>query len=157
MPVEIALEVNGARRRAEVEPRLLLVDLLREELRLTGTHVGCDDGACGACTVDVDGEIVKSCLCLAVQAQDARVTTVEGLAGPSGLSGLQQAFVDAGALQCGYCTPGMVMAARALLRRNPAPAEADVRAALLGNLCRCGGYQHIVRAVLLAAERGVER
>jgi carbon-monoxide dehydrogenase small subunit len=155
-PVQITVHVNGVQHTARVEPRLLLVDLIREELRLTGTHVGCDDGVCGACTVELDGETVKSCLLFAVQADGARITTVEGVNGPEAgaRSPLQECFIGAGAIQCGYCTPGMVMSARALLSACPHPAEEDIRAGMLGNLCRCGGYQKIVAAVLRAAADG---
>jgi carbon-monoxide dehydrogenase small subunit len=152
--VTVTLHVNGEERTAEVEPRLLLVDLIRENLRLTGTHVGCDDGVCGACTVELDGETVKSCLLFAVQADGAHVTTIEGVGGPVARARgvVQESFIHAGAIQCGYCTPGMVMSARAVLSACPHPTEEDVRAGMLGNLCRCGGYQKIVAAVLHAAE-----
>ena len=149
----IAVEVNGKRRTAQVPARLSLVDWLREELRLTGTHVGCEHGVCGACSVMLDGEAVRSCLMLAVQADGHRVTTVEGLARPDGgMSALQDAFCEAHALQCGYCTPGMLIAAQALLDANPRPSEAEIRAAIGGNLCRCTGYQQIVDAIQLAAK-----
>jgi carbon-monoxide dehydrogenase small subunit len=147
----IAVSVNGAPRDADVEARLLLVDFLREDLGLTGTHSACDDGVCGACTVLVDGQPVKSCLMLAAQVDGADVTTVEGMGAPQSLHPVQQAFVDAGAVQCGYCTPGMVVATAALLARNPDPDDAAIRAGLLGNVCRCGGYQAIRDAVRLAA------
>jgi carbon-monoxide dehydrogenase small subunit len=147
----IAVTVNGTRREAEVEGRLLLVDFLREDLGLTGTHSACDDGVCGACTVIVDGEPIKSCLMLAAQVDGVDVTTVEGLGGPQSLHPVQQAFVDAGAVQCGYCTPGMVVATTALLARNPDPDDEAIRAGLIGNVCRCGGYQAIRDAVRLAA------
>jgi aerobic carbon-monoxide dehydrogenase small subunit len=149
----IALTVNTHRYEVAVEPRTLLVSLLREALGLTGTNVGCDTTSCGACTVLCDGESVKSCTVLAVQAEDCEITTIEGLAGADGLHPLQSAFREHHGLQCGYCTPGMVMAAVSLLRENPAPGEAEVRSALEGNLCRCTGYHNIVRAVLSAAER----
>ena len=151
---EIAVEVNGTRRAGRVPARLSLVDWLRDELRLTGTHVGCEHGVCGACSVLLDGEPVRACLMYAVQADGHRVTTVEGLAAPDGsLSPLQDAFCEAHGLQCGYCTPGMLIAAQALLTATPHPTEAQIREAIGGNLCRCTGYQQIVDAVRLAAER----
>jgi carbon-monoxide dehydrogenase small subunit len=152
----VTLHVNGVAHTAEVEPRLLLVDLIRETLRLTGTHVGCDDGVCGACTIELDGETVKSCLLFAVQADGAQVTTIEGVGGPAAGEriAVQENFIRAGAIQCGYCTPGMVMSARAVLSRCSQPTEQDVRAGMLGNLCRCGGYQKIVAAVLQTAGDG---
>jgi aerobic carbon-monoxide dehydrogenase small subunit len=150
----IEVEVNGARRVARVPARLSLVDWLRDELRLTGTHVGCEHGVCGACSVMLDGEAVRACLMYAVQAHGHRVTTVEGLARPDGaLSPLQDAFCEAHGLQCGYCTPGMLIAAQALLDANPRPSEEQIREAIGGNLCRCTGYQQIVEAVRLAALR----
>ena len=150
----IEVEVNGKRRPGAVPARLSLVDWLREELRLTGTHTGCEHGICGACSVMLDGEPVRSCLMYAVQAHGHRVTTVEGLAKPDGsLSVLQDSFCEAHGLQCGYCTPGMLIAAQALLNSNPNPTEAQIRDAIGGNLCRCTGYQQIVEAVQLAAER----
>jgi len=154
----IAVTVNGSTSRREVEPRLLLSDFLRHELGLTGTHVGCEHGVCGACTVRLDGAPVRSCLIFAVQADGHAVQTVEGLAPTSGgrdvaLSPLQQAFRDAHGLQCGYCTPGILMTMSAFLEEHPDPTEEEVRHALSGNLCRCTGYQHIVDAVLLAARR----
>jgi carbon-monoxide dehydrogenase small subunit len=150
----IAVEVNGSSRSAQVPARLSLVDWLREELRLTGTHVGCEHGICGACSVLLDGEPVRSCLMYAVQAHGHRVTTVEGLARPDGsMSVLQDSFCEAHGLQCGYCTPGMLIAAQALLDSNPDPTEAQIRDAIGGNLCRCTGYQQIVEAVQLAAGR----
>jgi carbon-monoxide dehydrogenase small subunit len=148
----IALTVNGEQREAEVEPRQLLVYFLREQLGLTGTNVGCDTSSCGACTVLLEGESVKSCTLLAVQADGYEVTTIEGLAGGDGLHPVQQAFHEQHALQCGYCTPGMVMAAVSLLQENPSPTEDEVRMGLEGNLCRCTGYHNIVKAVLAAAE-----
>ncbi len=152
----IRLTVNGAERQARVTPRLLLADLLREEFGLTGTHLGCEHGACGACTVLVDGEPVLSCLLFAVQAEDCRVETVEGLAapdpGPDGvLHPLQDAFRARHALQCGFCTPGILMTLAAYLREHPSPTELDIRETLSGNLCRCTGYQNIVQAALDAA------
>ena len=150
----VSVEVNGKRREAQVPARLSLVDWLRDELRLTGTHVGCEHGVCGACSVMLDGEPVRSCLMYAVQADGHRVTTVEGLARPDGsMSALQDAFCERHGLQCGYCTSGMLIAAQALLNAVPDPTEAQVRDAIGGNLCRCTGYQQIVEAVLLAAER----
>ena len=146
----IAVTVNGARREAEVEPRQLLVYFLREQLGLTGTNVGCDTSSCGACTVLLDGESVKSCTVLAVQADGREVTTVEGL-GNGGLHKVQEAFHVSHALQCGYCTPGMLMAAVSLLEENPSPSEEEIRKALEGNLCRCTGYVNIVKAVQAAA------
>ena len=150
----IVVEVNGKRCTAQVPARLSLVDWLRDELRLTGTHVGCEHGICGACSVMLDGEPVRSCLMYAVQAHGHRVTTVEGLAKPDGsLSVLQDSFCETHGLQCGYCTPGMLIAATALLAATPDPAEAQIRDAIGGNLCRCTGYQQIVEAVRLAAGR----
>jgi carbon-monoxide dehydrogenase small subunit len=148
----IAVTVNGARHELEVEPRQLLVYFLREQLGLTGTNVGCDTSSCGACTVLVDGESVKSCTLLAVQADGCEVTTIEGLAKDGELHPLQRAFHEHHALQCGYCTPGMVMAALSFLKETPRPTEQEVRRALEGNLCRCTGYHNIVQAVLAAAE-----
>jgi carbon-monoxide dehydrogenase small subunit len=150
----IAVTVNGRQYKLAVEPRLLLSDFLRHELGLTGTHVGCEHGVCGACTVLVDEQLARSCLMLAVQADGCSITTVEGLA-PSAdeLHPVQQAFWDAHSLQCGFCTSGMLITTVALLRANPSPSDADIRAALSGNLCRCTGYQNIVKAVRLAAER----
>ena len=150
----IALTVNGTAHEAEVEPRQLLVYFLREELGLKGTNVGCDTSSCGACTVLVDGESVKSCNQLAVQADGCEVTTIEGLASGGELHPVQQAFHEQHALQCGYCTPGFVMASVSLLAENPDPSEAEIRQALEGNLCRCTGYHHIVEAVRAAARAG---
>jgi aerobic carbon-monoxide dehydrogenase small subunit len=152
----IAVTVNGERKEAEVEPRQLLVYFLRDQLGLTGTNVGCDTSSCGACTVLLDGESVKSCTLLAVQADGHEVTTIEGLATDGQLHPVQQAFHEHHALQCGYCTPGMVMAAVSYLQENPHPTEYEVRHALEGNLCRCTGYHNIVLAVLAAAETGVQ-
>jgi aerobic carbon-monoxide dehydrogenase small subunit len=149
----ITISVNGTAKIAEVEPRLLLSHLLRRGLGLTGTHIGCDTTNCGACTVLVDGTPVKSCTMLAVQADGHEITTVEGLAGPSELHPLQEGFKAEHGLQCGFCTPGMMLAAKALLDRNPDPTEEDIRWALSGNLCRCTGYQNIVKSVLWAAEK----
>jgi carbon-monoxide dehydrogenase small subunit len=150
--VSVRLHVNGIEHHLEVEPRLLLVHALRDKLGLTGTHVGCDTSNCGACTVHLDGRAVKSCTVLAVQADGAEVTTIEGLADDGQLHPVQEAFWNDHALQCGYCTPGMIMAAAALLSENPNPSEAEVRHALEGNLCRCTGYHNIVKAVLDAAK-----
>ena len=149
----IAVRVNGRRYEAQVEPRLLLSDLLRHELRLTGTNVGCEHGVCGACTVQLDEEPVRSCLVLAVQADRRSVRTVEALAPEGELHPLQQAFHEAHALQCGFCTPGFLMSLDAFLRRRPKPDEDEIRAALAGNLCRCTGYLAMIEAVRLAAER----
>jgi aerobic-type carbon monoxide dehydrogenase small subunit (CoxS/CutS family) len=150
----IAVQVNGTKVRRDVEPRLLLSDFLRHDLGLTGTHVGCEHGVCGACTIRFDGAPVRACLMFAVQADGHQIATVEGLAPARGaLSPLQQAFQDAHGLQCGYCTPGILMTVQAFLEENRAPTEDEVRHALSGHLCRCTGYQHIIDAVLLAAER----
>ena len=150
--VHVSTTVNGEDREAHVEARTLLVHWLRDHLGLTGTHVGCDTSNCGACTVHLNGEAVKSCTVLAVQVDGGEVTTIEGLAGDSGLHPLQQAFWEKHGLQCGYCTPGMIMAAADLLARIPDPSEQDIREALEGNLCRCTGYQNIVIAVQAAAK-----
>jgi carbon-monoxide dehydrogenase small subunit len=149
----ITVTVNGQRRAAEIEPRLLLAHLLRQGFKLTGTHTGCDTTNCGACTVLVDGAPIKSCTMLAVQADGHEVETVEGLSSMSELSPVQEGFTTEHGLQCGFCTPGMMMAATALLRENPNPSEEDIRWALSGNLCRCTGYQNIVKAVLWAAAK----
>ena len=149
----ITIQVNGAAATREVEPRMLLVHFLRDELGLTGTHVGCDTSQCGACTVLLDGQAVKSCSLFAVQVEGRSVTTIEGLARDGKLHPMQQAFWDQHGLQCGFCTPGMMMAAKALLDENPDPSEEDVRWALSGNLCRCTGYQNIVKSVLWAADK----
>ena len=149
---KINVKVDGVSCSDEVEPRTLLVYYLREQLGKVGTLVGCDTSNCGACTVDVDGMSVKSCNMLAVQADGCEITTVEGLARDGALHPVQQAFHDKHALQCGYCTPGMIMSARDLLRRNPHPSEAEIREGLEGNLCRCTGYQNIVSAVQAAAD-----
>ena len=151
--VEIHLSVNGAPHQDEVEPRLLLVHYLRETLGLTGTHVGCDTSQCGACTVLLDGKSVKSCTVLAVQADGAEVTTIEGVASGGALHPMQEAFHQQHGLQCGFCTPGMVMAAIDLLQRTPNPTDEEIRTGLEGNLCRCTGYQNIVKAVKAAAEK----
>src|SRR5436305_11560884 len=152
MQKTVSLTVNGKPATATVEGRTLLVHLLREHLGLTGTHVGCDTSNCGACTVHLDGRAVKSCTVLAVQADGAEVTTIEGLGSDGELHPVQEAFWNDHALQCGYCTPGMIMAAAALLSENPNPTDQEVRHALEGNLCRCTGYHNIVRAVLDAAK-----
>jgi aerobic carbon-monoxide dehydrogenase small subunit len=149
----IRFTINGAKKIAEIEPRLLLSHLVRRGVGLTGTHMGCDTTNCGACTVLVDGKPVKSCTMLAVQVDGREVTTVEGLASASELHPLQEGFREEHGLQCGFCTPGMMMAAKGLLDRNPSPTEEDVRWALSGNLCRCTGYQNIVKSVLWAAEK----
>jgi carbon-monoxide dehydrogenase small subunit len=151
---KIALTVNGERREADVEARQLLVYFLREQLGLTGTCVGCDTSSCGACTVLLDGESVKSCTVLAVQADGGEVTTIEGLARDGELHPVQQAFREQHGLQCAYCTPGFVMATVSLLKENPNPSEQEIRRALEGNLCRCTGYHNIVRAVEAAARAG---
>jgi carbon-monoxide dehydrogenase small subunit len=151
---QISVTVNGRSYQRAVEPRLLLSDFLRHDLRLTGTHVGCEHGVCGACTVLVDEQLARSCLMLAIQADGTSVTTVEGLAYTDGdLHPVQEAFWDAHGLQCGFCTSGMLITTVALLRDNPRPTDAQIRAALSGNLCRCTGYQNIVKAVRLAAAR----
>ncbi|MGE0626789.1 MAG: (2Fe-2S)-binding protein [Hyphomicrobiaceae bacterium] len=149
---EISIEVNGQRVRRNVEPNLLLVDLLRRDLGMTGTHVGCDTAQCGACTVHIDGSPAKACNVFAVQVDGAQVTTIEGLSNGADLHPLQQAFRDAHALQCGFCTPGMVMSAAMLLRHNPKPSEAEIRSWLNGNFCRCTGYHNIVKAIQIASE-----
>jgi aerobic carbon-monoxide dehydrogenase small subunit len=153
--VQVSVTVNGAHRSAEVEPRLLLVHFLRETLGLTGTHVGCDTSNCGACTVHLNGEAIKSCTFLAVQADGAEITTIEGMGSEGNLHPLQDAFWEHHGLQCGYCTPGMIMAAADLLQRNANPTEHEIREALAGNLCRCTGYHNIVKAVQAAAQAGV--
>jgi carbon-monoxide dehydrogenase small subunit len=147
----IKLKVNGRDVQQDVENQLLLVDLLRDRLKLTGTHVGCDTSQCGACTVLVNGSAVRSCTMLAAQADGTEVTTVEGLAPEGGLHPLQQAFIDCHGLQCGFCTPGFVMSAASLLAQNPSPSDEEIRHALEGNLCRCTGYVNIVEAVRQAA------
>jgi carbon-monoxide dehydrogenase small subunit len=150
--VEISVTINGVTHTGDVEPRTLLVQYIREHVGLTGTNIGCDTSSCGACSVHFNGEAVKSCTVLAVQADGQEITTIEGLAAEDGtLHPMQQAFMDNHALQCGYCTPGMVMAATSLLEENPHPTEDQVRIGLEGNLCRCTGYHNIVQAVLSAA------
>jgi len=151
--VTVSVTVNGTRYERAVEPRLLLSDFLRHELGLTGTHVGCEHGVCGACTVLFDGEPVRSCLMFAVQADGHEITTVETLGTPEKLHPLQEAFWEAHAVQCGFCTPGFLMTLVAFLEKNPDPTEKEIREAISGNLCRCTGYQHIIDAVKLAAER----
>ena len=152
---DVIVTVNGQRRRLRVEPRKTLADTLREDLALTGTHLGCEHGVCGACTVLLDGEAVRSCLLFAVQVDGAEVTTVEGLTPADGsLSPVQQAFRDCHGLQCGFCTPGFIVSATAFLAGNPRPTEAEIREGMAGNLCRCTGYQGIVRAVRQAAGAG---
>jgi aerobic carbon-monoxide dehydrogenase small subunit len=156
-PVQISLKVNGERVDAEVPPRLNLADFLREYLHLTGTHVGCEQGVCGACTVRVNGDIVRSCLVLAVQTQDASVETIEGLSDSGEIADLQAAFRDRNALQCGFCTPGMLMAAQDLLLKRAEPDREQIREHLSGNYCRCTGYQAIVDAVETTAHARMRR
>ncbi|MFA0768163.1 MAG: hypothetical protein OXFUSZZB_001491 [Candidatus Fervidibacter sp.] len=151
--MRISVTVNGRRYSHEVEPRLLLVHYLRDVLGLTGTHIGCETGVCGACTVLLNGQAVKSCMLFAVQVDGQEITTIEGLASDGQLHPVQQGFWEKHGLQCGYCTPGMILAAVQLLQRNPNPTEEEIRHALVGNLCRCTGYQQIVEAVQWAAER----
>jgi carbon-monoxide dehydrogenase small subunit len=151
--VTVKLSVNGRVREATIEPRLTLADFLREECRLTGTHLGCEHGVCGACTVLVDGAAVRSCLAFAVQLEGAEITTIEGIASPDGrLSAVQAAFRDCHGLQCGFCTPGFIVSVTAFLRDHPSPTDAEIREALSGNLCRCTGYQGIFAAVRRAAD-----
>ena len=150
--MKVTMTVNGREVSGEVEGRTLLVDFLRNDLRLTGTHVGCDTSQCGACSIHVNGDLVKSCTMFAAEADGAEVATIEGAAAPDGtMSVIQQAFQDHHGLQCGYCTPGMVMAAAALLKDNPKPTEAEVRHHLDGNICRCTGYHNIVKAIMAAS------
>ena len=152
----VSVEVNGVQRTASVTARRSLVDFLREDLRLTGTHVGCEHGVCGACSILLDDEPVRSCLMYAVQVNGQRITTVEGLANADGsMSVLQDSFCETHGLQCGYCTPGMLISAQALLNRHPQPSDDQIRDAIGGNLCRCTGYQQIIQAVRLAAQGGV--
>ena len=148
----VSVEVDGTLYEREVEPRRLLVHFLRDDLGLTGTHIGCDTGNCGACSIILGGTLIKSCMMLAVQADGAKIETVEGLASDGELNDLQQAFSAHHALQCGYCTPGMLMSATALLRDNPHPSEDEIRKAIQGNLCRCTGYVNIVEAIKAVAE-----
>lgn len=151
--VDIELTINGVRRQDRIPPRLTLADYLREKCGLTGTHLGCEHGVCGACTILLDGESVRACLIFAVQADGAELTTVEGIAGPDGeLSAVQQAFRDHHGLQCGFCTPGFIVSVTTFLRDNPDPTDSEIRSGISGNLCRCTGYQGIVKAVRAAAE-----
>jgi carbon-monoxide dehydrogenase small subunit len=154
---KIVVTVNGKRRQADVEPRLLLAHFLREQLRLTGTHVGCDTTQCGACTVLVDGRSTKSCTLFAVQADGSEVTTIEGLAANGQLHPLQEGFWEEHGLQCGFCTPGMIMTAVTLLADNPTPSEREIREGIAGNFCRCTGYQHIVNAIQHASKKSALR
>jgi carbon-monoxide dehydrogenase small subunit len=149
--MDVAVIINGTLYERDVEPRKLLIHFLRDDLDLTGSHIGCDTGNCGACSVILDGKLVKSCMLLAVQANGSTVETVEGLADGDELNALQQAFSDHHALQCGYCTPGMLMSATALLRESPSPSDEEIRKALQGNICRCTGYWNIFEAVKAAA------
>jgi aerobic carbon-monoxide dehydrogenase small subunit len=151
--IEVTMRVNGAERSGAVEPRRTLADFLRDDLGLTGTHLGCEQGVCGSCTVLVDGASARSCLMLALQADGADVMTIEGLAGEDGLHPLQEAFRETLSFQCGYCTPGFMMTAVEFLHENPRPSDAEIRDAISGNLCRCTGYESIVRGIALAAER----
>ena len=155
--VQVTITVNGKARKASVEPRTLLVHFLREHLNLTGTHVGCDTSQCGACTVLVDGRSAKSCTIFAVQADGSSVMTIEGLAPEGKLHPLQESFWAEHGLQCGYCTPGMIMSAVNLLKNNPAPSEQEIRDGISGNFCRCTGYQHIVNAIQSAAQSGAKQ
>lgn len=154
MKKQILLTVNGEAHELEVEPRETLVDVIREKIGLTGTKKGCDTGDCGACTVLLNGKPVSSCMLLAIDADGGEITTIEGLTGPGGLHPLQQAFVNNHAIQCGFCTPGMILSAKALLDENPNPSEEDIRRGMAGNLCRCTGYVNIVKAVQEAAKMG---
>lgn len=151
---QITLRINGDSHTVDVEPRMLLADVIRHKVGLTGTHVGCEQGVCGACTILVDGEPQRSCLMFAVQAQGHEITTIEGVTPDEGLSTLQAAFQNHHGLQCGFCTPGIVLTTEALLKKNPNPDEAEIREALSGNLCRCTGYQFIVDAVQEASQHG---
>src|SRR2546421_6714989 len=153
MKKAININVNGTAHEDEVEPRMLLVHYLRDVLGLTGTHIGCETSLCGACTVLVDGQAVKSCTLFAVQADGAKITTIEGLAAEGKLHPVQEGFWEHHGLQCGYCTPGMIMTAAQILERNPDPSDAEIRHGLEGNLCRCTGYQHIVQAIQFAAKK----
>ena len=152
--MNINLKINGKRYAQEVEPRLLLIHFLRDVAGLTGTHVGCETSLCGACTVELDGKAIKSCTMFAVQANGAEIVTVEGLANDGTLDPVQEAFWNEHGLQCGFCTPGMIMASKQIIDRNPAPSEEEIRHGLEGNVCRCTGYQHIVNAVKAAAAAG---
>jgi carbon-monoxide dehydrogenase small subunit len=152
--IQVALKVNGKPVEALVEPRTLLIHFLREQLNLTGPHIGCDTSHCGACTVDLDGKSVKSCTLFAVQADGADILTIEGMAAPDGtLHALQEGFREMHGLQCGFCTPGMILRAHRLLQENPQPSEAEIRVGISGNLCRCTGYQNIVKAIQYAAAK----
>jgi len=153
MKKAVNIKVNGVAHRGEVEPRLLLVHYLRDVLGLTGTHIGCETSICGACTVSLNGDAVKSCTMLAVQADGGEITTIEGLARDGGLHPVQEGFWERHGLQCGYCTPGMIMSGAQILGRNPNPSESEIRHGLEGNLCRCTGYQHIVEAIQYAARK----
>jgi aerobic carbon-monoxide dehydrogenase small subunit len=151
---QIAVSLNGRKVEALVEPRTLLIHFLREQVGLTGAHIGCETSHCGACTVDMDGRSVKSCTVLAVQADQSAITTIEGMAAPDGtLHALQEGFTEMHGLQCGFCTPGMIMRAHRLLQENPDPTETEIRAGISGNLCRCTGYQNIVKAIRYAADK----
>ena len=152
--IPISVTVNGKEQKADVEPRLLLVHFLRERLGLTGTHVGCDTSQCGACTITLDGRSAKSCTIFAVQADGSDIMTIEGLAPEGGLHPLQEGFWEEHGLQCGYCTPGMIMSSVNLLKNNPNPSEQEIREGISGNFCRCTGYQHIVNAIQYAAKKG---
>lgn len=152
MSIKISTKVNGHEIEKEVEPRQLLVHFLRDQLQLTGTHIGCDTSSCGACTIHVDGKAVKSCTLLAVQADGSEITSIEGLADGDQLHPLQESFKECHGLQCGFCTPGMIMLATDFLKENPSPSEEEVRHALEGNFCRCTGYHNIVKAIMQAAE-----
>ena len=151
--MKVSITVNGKRYERDIEPRMLLVNFIREELRLTGTNIGCDTSQCGSCTVHMDGRAIKSCTCFAVQADGREVTTIEGMASGDTLHPMQEAFWEKHGLQCGYCTPGMIMASTAYLKDHPNPSEVEIRHALDGNFCRCTGYQNIVAAVQSAAEK----
>ena len=153
---QVSITVNGKLRKAHVEPRMLLAHFLREQLNLTGTHIGCDTSQCGACTVIIDGRSAKSCTIFAVQADGSEVTTIEGMGSEGNLHPMQEAFWEHHGLQCGYCTPGMIMAGADLIAKNPSPSEEEVREALAGNLCRCTGYHNIVKAVLSASGQEVK-
>ena len=157
MKTKITMTINGVSYSHEVEPRMLLVHFIRELAGLTGTHVGCDTSQCGACTIDLNGLAVKSCTLLAVQADGAKITTIEGLAKDGKLHPIQEAFWEKHGLQCGFCTPGMIMSAAQILQRNPNPSEAEIRHQLEGNLCRCTGYHNIVKAIQYAAEQMAKR
>ncbi len=148
----VRLKVNGMYRKIMLEPRKLLIEVLREDLGLTGSKAGCDDGSCGACTVLLDGNPVRSCLLLAVEVEGRDITTIEGVAGEQEMHGIQRAFVQTGAVQCGFCTPGMILSSKALLDRNPNSSEKEIREAISGNLCRCTGYVKIVEAIMAAAK-----